>query len=101
MNEIRRFLYGLDFPNVTENQLISRYQKHNNDVVSFFETKKNQLSIVDWESGDGWRELCEFLEMDIPQKAFPHSNKGIYNKDVSSGRFQKLSKLLIGKKQKN
>ena len=26
--------------------------------------------------GDGWDKLCPYLNKDIPDTAFPHSNKG-------------------------
>jgi hypothetical protein len=79
MNEIRKFLYGLDFPLVKEIDLINRYERHNEEVERFFEDKKSQLLIVNWEEGDDWKKLCEFLEKDIPNVPFPHSNKGNYN----------------------
>ena len=29
-----------------------------------------------FELNDGWKSLCEFLEVDVPDKPFPHENKG-------------------------
>lgn len=31
--------------------------------------------VVCWENGDGWKELCEFLDVPIPDVPFPHLNK--------------------------
>jgi len=31
--------------------------------------------VVCWENGDGWKELCEFLNVPIPDVPFPHLNK--------------------------
>ena len=78
LNQIRRILYGLPFPNVSDNQLIDRYIKHNEDVLQYFKERQGVLAILDWEKGDGWHELCSFLGKDIPAEAFPHANKGIY-----------------------
>jgi hypothetical protein len=78
LNEIRRILYGLPFPQVTEAQLIDRYEKHNSEVEYYFRDRSNDLFIVDWEQGSGWNGLCEFLGRDIPNEPFPHANKGQY-----------------------
>jgi hypothetical protein len=90
LNEIRRILYGLPFPNVSESQLIERYKRHNTEVEHFFHSRPDDLLIVDWEEGNGWEELCKFLGKDIPSTSFPHANKGTYSSKsvlskVSSG----------------
>lgn len=78
LNEIRRILYGLPFPHVSESQLIERYEKHNTEVERYFRNRPKDLLIVDWEEEDGWKELCDFLGKDIPDQPFPHVNKGKY-----------------------
>lgn len=80
VNEIRRILYGLPFPDVTENQLIARYQKHNSEVSTYFRDRPNDLLIVDWEQESEWGKLCEFLGKPVPEQSFPHANKGEYHK---------------------
>ena len=90
MNEIRNFLYGLDFPNVSEKDLIARYQKHNKDVKAFFQNKNKQLLVVNWIEGDGWNELCEFLDIEVPKVDFPHSNKGAYVDQKSNSFIRRL-----------
>ena len=79
-NQIRTFLYDLPFPDVTDEDLLNRYQRHNSEVQDYFSTKPNSLLIVDWGKGDGWNELCEFLQLPIPDVEFPHLNKGKYHK---------------------
>lgn len=83
MNQKRRTLYGLPFPNVSEEQLIERYEKHNEEVLSYFRDRPDALLVVDWGEGHGWKELCEFLGKDIPNQPFPHANRGNYNKMLS------------------
>lgn len=78
INKIRRFLYELPFPDVTDAQLIERYREHNRNVLSYFSTKKNQLLVVNWGKGDGWEELCAFLNKETPDIELPHLNKGKY-----------------------
>ncbi|MCG7199118.1 hypothetical protein MD273_05175 [Marinobacter pelagius] len=80
MNEIRQKLYGLPFPNVTEQQLIARYRKHNEDILSFFSDKPEKLLVVDWSKGDGYKELCEFLGVGLIDEPFPHANKATERK---------------------
>jgi hypothetical protein len=58
-------------------QFIERYNKHYSSVLDYFK-KKNNLLIVNFEKGDGWKEICQFLEKPIPDQPFPHLNKGLY-----------------------
>jgi len=78
LNQIRRILYGLPFPHVTDVELIERYEKHNADVSAYFQRRPEALLVVDWERGHGWRELCGFLSIEMPQEPFPHANRGDY-----------------------
>jgi len=78
LNEIRRILYGLPFPHVSEAQLIERYENHNSDVEDYFRDRPEVLLVVNWEQGSGWKELCNFLGRQVPHEPFPHCNKGEY-----------------------
>lgn len=78
LNAIRRTLYGLPFPDVSEGDLIERYNQHNEEIMLYFQDRPNDLLVVDWEKGDGWGILCQFLEKEIPDAPFPHKNKGGY-----------------------
>jgi hypothetical protein len=78
MNSIRRILYGLPFPDITSEQLIDRYRQHNRDVRDYFSQRPNDLLVVNWEEGDGWKELCGFLKQNIPHTLLPHANRGDY-----------------------
>ena len=75
---VRTEIYGLPFPDVTDEQLVERYERHNADVMKHFSGRLGDLLVVNWEDGDGWTRLCHFLEMDVPEKPFPHANKGSY-----------------------
>ncbi len=79
LNETRRILYGLPFPDVSESQLVKRYVKHNTEVEYYFRDRPEDLLVVNWEEGNGWKNLCDFLGMDLPNVPFPHANKGKYN----------------------
>jgi hypothetical protein len=78
LTHVRRVLYGLPFPDVTADQLVDRYRRHNADVIDYFRGRPHDLIVVDWESGDGWQELCRFLGRDRPDLPFPQENVGNY-----------------------
>lgn len=88
LNEIRRILYGLPFPHVSESQLIERYERHNRDVADYFRDRPEDLLTVSWEEGDGWKELCQFLGKEIPKEPFPHANRGKYAGQSAAGRIK-------------
>lgn len=78
LDATRRILYGLPFPNVTEGQLLERYERHNAEVQRYFHDRPGDLLVIDWEAGGGWHELCQFLGKPTPSVPFPHANKGYY-----------------------
>jgi len=78
LNRIRRTLYGLPFPFVSADGLMHRYEKHNAEVLDYFRDRPGTLLTVNWEKGDGWLALCNFLEKPVPDIPFPHENKGKY-----------------------
>lgn len=79
MNRIRSILYGFPFPDVTPEQLVARYERHNAEVLEYFKDRPGDLLVVDWSKGHGWRELCAFLGHDLPDVPFPQMNKGVYS----------------------
>jgi hypothetical protein len=94
LHRLRRILYGLPFPDVTAAQLITRYEQHNTAVQKYFEDRQHSLLIVNWEAGDGWPELCAFLQRKIPAVPFPHANKGNYLKNRISDSLTKINERL-------
>lgn len=75
MNALRSKLYGLPFPEVSDAQLIDRYERHNREVRAYFADRPAKLLEVDWSQGAGWAELGSFLDRPIPDVPFPHANK--------------------------
>jgi len=55
------------------NEPVSRmmYRKHNSYVRN--NAPKEKLLI--WKFGDGWKPICEFLNLPVPEIPFPHKNK--------------------------
>lgn len=74
---IRRNIYGFEAPDGHEAEHIAFYEKHNREVVKFFEDRGalDQLLVVCWEDGHGWDELCGFFGISKPWYSFPHINK--------------------------
>jgi len=61
-------------------QLIQEYEKYNKQAIAYFKDKPSQLLVMNIFEGDGWKELCRFLNKPVPNKPFPHKNKGKYKK---------------------
>jgi sulfotransferase family protein len=50
-----------------------RYERHNCAVLEYFGGRINKdLLVVCWENGDGWKQLCQFLNKQVPNEPFPH-----------------------------
>jgi hypothetical protein len=55
--------------------LAEAYQAYDKRVRSFFSDKPGCLLELDVTWGQGWRELCAFLNVPVPDFPFPHANK--------------------------
>jgi hypothetical protein len=59
---------------------IKKYEERNNEIIQYFKNKPGRLLVMNLFDGDGWNELCNFLNKPIPNKPFPHLNKTRYKK---------------------
>jgi len=73
-NEIHQIIYGVTHIESNEDLYLNRYKKHNQEVLKYFKGRENDLLILNWENGDGWKELCSFLNKPIVKLPFPHFN---------------------------
>lgn len=73
--KFRTYIYGYDHPEENKQAHIEKYVQHNQAVRAFFADKKASFLEVCWEKGDGWDEICSFLDLPLPNLPFPHSNQ--------------------------
>lgn len=74
--EYRRLIYGHFMPHDFKEEHIAFYKQHNQAVSDFFRRyAPEKLLIVSWEKGDGWPELCRYLDKEIPHEKFPFLNR--------------------------
>jgi hypothetical protein len=53
-----------------------KYLNHYNDVVRYFKNRENDLLFLDISSKEKWREICEFINVPMPDVPYPYSNDG-------------------------
>jgi len=51
------------------------YEKHNQEVIDYFSNQIDKLLVANWQEKNSWDNLCQFLNKEIPNAAFPHANK--------------------------
>jgi len=65
---------------IEKERYITAYNAYNKEVIKYFKDRPDDLLIVNWADGDGWKELCDFLGKKVPKCGFPHSNRNTANK---------------------
>jgi hypothetical protein len=56
-----------------KDRFIYTYERHKNEVINYFKGRENDLLVMDIDKGDGWDDLCPFLDISKPVDAlFPH-----------------------------
>lgn len=53
--------------------MLSRYRRHNADVREYFRNRPRDLLVMDMTRGAGWKELCPFVEREIPKGEYPRA----------------------------
>jgi hypothetical protein len=86
---MRKWIYGKSHgaPKGNEGVYLACYQKHNEDVRTYFKDRAQDFLEISWENGDDWERICPFLGVPIPNEPFPHANKGDYSKKKNKGIF--------------
>lgn len=74
---MREMIYGYGSPIGHESEYIDRYNKHNEEVMYYFRNRSDKLLVINIFEGDGWNELCPFLNKPVPNIPFPHENRTV------------------------
>lgn len=76
---MREIVFGHGDPAGHEAQYLEVYRRHNAAVREHFRGCENFLEFG-LTQGDGWEQLCPFLEMETPNRPFPHANRRVIQK---------------------
>lgn len=72
----RAAIFGYPYPHGREAEHVAFYNNHLKGMRALFAGRPGQMCELCWEEGDGWPELCAFLNLPEPLGAFPHANQG-------------------------
>lgn len=65
-------------------------EEHHKEVLQYFKTRPNKLLIIDICKGDGWKPLCKFLNLPIPNTEFPNVDPLIKLKTLSRSLMNRI-----------
>lgn len=72
---VRKEIFGHAYPFLHEQDHLDFYRNHLIKTRAYFSNKLDRFIELCWEDGDGWEELCSFLNHKMPDIPFPHTNK--------------------------
>lgn len=64
--------------NLLKESMIRQYCRYNQEVRDYF-ADRNDFLEIDFEKGDGWEPICDFLGCSVPAQPFPHANRQHYD----------------------
>ena len=69
----RKRIYGIMYfdPKIFEKV----YRKHLARVIEYFKDRPGKLLVIDICGGEGYKELCAFLDVPVIEEKFPHRNR--------------------------
>lgn len=59
---------------ISEEDWRDLYRKHYKGVEDYFRGRESEILHINICEGQGWPELCAFLDMEAPDRPFPHEN---------------------------
>ena len=87
INHLQKDLYGTIV--YDEKKFSDAYDRHLKEVNDYFKNRKQDILILNVCKGEGWKELCSFLQKPMPRMNFPRSNIGFHR--IVNEIFRKLS----------
>lgn len=91
---MRKWIYGVGDPEGHEEVYVERYERHYREVKEYFQNRPEDLLIISLTEGEGWEKLCSFLDKEIPDFAFPHTNK---QENKYQSKITKLKQKIVRK----
>lgn len=89
----RQAIFGHPYPHGYEDEFMAFYEAHLENTRALFSDRPDQLVELCWEEGDGWKELCSFLNVKVPNKPFPHANRAD-SSDIDPERLAENQRLI-------
>lgn len=71
---ISKSCYGVNDLIEHHDVMISKYEARNKEIIEYFKGNENFMEF-DIENNNGWKQLCNFLNVDVINGSFPHLNK--------------------------
>ena len=87
---LHAWLYGEGVMRGNEQLYLDRYRRHNQEVKAYFANRHEDFLLLDLAAGDGWSEVCGFLGDPLPNRPFPHANKGPQSLDAQERALSSL-----------
>lgn len=83
---MRRWIYGdnAGCPEGNEQVYLARYERHNLEVLAYFQDRPDDLLVIDLPQDAGWPGLCQFLDCEVPDEPFPHANKASLSRKIKN-----------------
>jgi hypothetical protein len=74
---MREWIYGPGAGDPSGHEAVyrARYERHNAEVRTHFADRPGDLLVLRLVEGEGWPELCAFLDRPVPDAPFPHTNR--------------------------
>ncbi len=94
-SDMREWIYGHACPAGHEDVYLEKYLAHNGEVKAYFADRPGDLLVMDFEKGDGWDVLCDFLGKPAPGKRFPKKNTEV-GRRVRALRRKVMNVLTLG-----
>lgn len=83
-DKVHQLLYGQK--HFDKEVMLNRYRQHNAEVMEYFKTRPNDLLVLDIDTNENWKNLCNFLSVPIPNIDYPHKFATVarqHNNEVS------------------
>jgi hypothetical protein len=72
---MRKLIYGHGAPAGHEAEYLNRFNRHEQEVRTFFSDQPERLLILRIAEGEGYEKICPFLDKDIIKEPFPFRNR--------------------------